>query len=39
MIPYKQIKRDKIKLPDRSAKGAYDDQATLAKRRFVPEKY
>jgi polyphosphate kinase 2 len=38
-IPYKKISRDKIRLPDRSKKGAYDDQATLRGRRFVPEKY
>jgi polyphosphate kinase len=39
MIPYKRIPRDKIKLPKRSTKGAYDDQATLEGRNFVPEKY
>jgi polyphosphate kinase 2 len=39
LIPYKRIPRDKIKLPDRSMKGAYDDQATLKGRRFVPERY
>ncbi len=38
-IPYKKVKRDKIKLPKRSEKGAYDDQASLRGRRFVPEKY
>jgi polyphosphate kinase len=38
-IPYKKLKRDKIKLPKRSKKGEYDDQTTLASRRFVPEKY
>ena len=39
LIPYKKVKRDKIKLPDRSTKGAYDDQAALKGRRFVPEVY
>jgi polyphosphate kinase len=39
LIPYKKIPRKKIKLPKRSAKGAYDDQATLEGRKFVPEKY
>ena len=39
LIPYKKVHRDKVKLPDRSKKGAYDDQAALADRRFVPEKY
>jgi polyphosphate kinase 2 len=39
LIPYKSAPRTKIKLPKRSMKGAYDDQATLAGRKFVPEKY
>ena len=39
LIPYKRVPREKIKLPKRSKKGAYDDQATIARRRFVPEKY
>ena len=39
IIPYKKVKRDKIKLPKRSMKGAYDDQASLKGRKFVPEKY
>jgi polyphosphate kinase len=38
-IPYKDVERDKIKLPKRSDKGEYDDQATLKERTFVPEKY
>jgi polyphosphate kinase len=38
-IPYKKLPREKIKMPDRSKKGAYDDLATLKGRRFVPEKY
>ena len=39
LIPYKEVHRDKIKLPKRSKKGEYDDQATLKGRHFVPEKY
>jgi polyphosphate kinase 2 len=39
IIPYKRMRRDKVKLPERSKKGAYDDQASLAGRKFVPEKY
>jgi polyphosphate kinase 2 len=39
MIPYKKLPREKIKLPQRSTKGAYDDQATLRHRRFIPETY
>jgi hypothetical protein len=38
-IPYKKLPKPKIKLPKRSKKGAYDDQATLKDRKFVPEKY
>jgi polyphosphate kinase len=38
-IPYKKVKREKLKLPKRSKKGAYDDQASLRNRRFVPEAY
>jgi polyphosphate kinase 2 len=38
-IPYKKIKREKIRLPKRSKKHAYDDEATLRGRKFVPEKY
>jgi len=33
------VPRPKIVLPKRSKKGAYDDQASIAGRRFVPEKY
>jgi polyphosphate kinase 2 len=39
VIPYKEIERDKVKLPKRSSKGAYDDRASLRNRRFIPEKY
>jgi hypothetical protein len=39
LIPYKKVSREKVKLPKRSMKGAYDDQATLKTRRFVPAKY
>jgi len=39
LIPYKKVDRQKIKLPERSMKGAYDDQSSLKRRRFVPEKY
>jgi polyphosphate kinase 2 (PPK2 family) len=38
-IPHKKIKRPKVKLPDRSRKHAYDDEATLARRKFVREVY
>ena len=39
LIPWKQIPHPKVRLPSRSKKKAYDDQASLKGRRFVPEKY
>jgi len=39
LIPHKKVRREKIKLPKRSSKGAYDDVASLKGRRFVPEVY
>ena len=38
-IPYKRVPREKVELPKRSMKHAYDDQATLKGRKFVPEEY
>jgi polyphosphate kinase len=38
-IPYKKVSRAKVKLPKRSTKGEYDDQASLKGRRFVAERY
>jgi polyphosphate kinase len=38
-FPYKRTSRPKVKLPPRSLKGAYDDQASLKARRFVTEFY
>jgi polyphosphate kinase 2 len=38
-IPYKKLPRDKVQLPKRSKKGAYNDEASLKGRRFVPETY
>jgi polyphosphate kinase len=38
-IPYEKLPREEIELPKRSMHEAYDDQATLKGRRFVPEKY
>lgn len=38
-IPYKKVDRAKVKLPSRSSKRAYDDQASIADRRFVAQKY
>jgi polyphosphate kinase 2 len=39
LIPHKKIEHHKVKLPNRSNKHAYDDEATLARRRFIPEAY
>jgi polyphosphate kinase 2 len=39
LIPYKKISRPKVKLPKRSMKNAYDDQASLLGRNFVPEAF
>ena len=39
MIPYQKVPREKVKLPSRSKKRSYDDEATLKRRRFVLEKY
>jgi polyphosphate kinase len=38
-IPYKKLPYKKVKLPGRSTKGAYDDEASIARRRFVRERY
>jgi polyphosphate kinase len=39
LIPYKKIPRKKVKVPRRSNKGKYDDDASLKGRNFVPERY
>jgi len=39
LISYQKVPREKIKLPNRKKKGAYDDQASLHGRNFVPEQY
>jgi polyphosphate kinase 2 len=39
LIPYEKVKREQVKLPRRSDKHAYDDQASLIGRRFVPEHF
>ena len=38
-LPYEKVPREKVKLPKRSMKGAYDDQTSLKGRKFVAEKY
>jgi polyphosphate kinase 2 len=37
VLPYEQITRKSVKLPKRSTKDAYDDEAILQGRRFIPE--
>ena len=39
LIPYKKISRPKVKLPKRSTKKKYNDQASLQGRNFVAEKF
>jgi polyphosphate kinase 2 len=39
LIPYKDVPREKVKVPKRATKGAYDDKSSLKGRKFVPEKY
>jgi polyphosphate kinase 2 (PPK2 family) len=38
-IPYKRVPREKIELPKRSMKRAYDDRQALRGRKFIPEIY
>lgn len=39
LIDYGKVPKEKIKMPKRSSKGSYDDQATLKGRRFILDKY
>jgi polyphosphate kinase len=39
IVPYKKVTRPKVKLPKRSTRNKYDDQASLRGRNFVPEKF
>jgi polyphosphate kinase 2 len=38
-IPYKKIRKEKVKLPKRSTKDKYDDQTPLKGKKFVAERY
>jgi polyphosphate kinase len=38
-IPYKKVHPSKVSLPNRSKKHAYDDDESIARRKFVPERY
>jgi hypothetical protein len=37
-IPYRHMPKKKVHLPKRSTKHAYDDEAPMAKRRWIPER-
>lgn len=39
MVPYRELPREKVKLPKRKEGKHYDDQTPLLSRKFVPEKY
>jgi polyphosphate kinase 2 len=39
LIPHGRIDRPRVKIPTRSRRHAYDDDASLVRRRFVPERY
>jgi polyphosphate kinase 2 (PPK2 family) len=39
LVPHKKLPHEKVRLPRRSGKGAYDDVASIARRRFIPERY
>jgi polyphosphate kinase len=38
-IPYKAVRRDRVKLPARLEKNRYDDQTSLERMKFVTERY
>jgi len=38
-LPSEKIRRDRVKLPKRSHKGSYNDQASLRGMKFVEERY
>ena len=38
-IPYERVKREKVKPVDRSRKHAYDDEAPMRRRSWIPEVY
>jgi polyphosphate kinase len=39
LIPYKKLPRPRVKLPKRSAKGAYDDRISLRGKRLVVDRF
>jgi polyphosphate kinase 2 len=39
LIPYERVPRAPVQVPKRSHERAYDDEASIANRRFVPERF
>ena len=39
LLPHKRVPRPKVTIPNRSRKHAYDDEAAIARRRIVAERY
>jgi len=39
LIPYNAVPQERVKLPKRSMRGAYDDQASIRRRKFVAAHY
>jgi polyphosphate kinase len=39
VVPHKKLRQDPVRLPHRSTKGAYDDRASIARRKFVRQLY
>ena len=39
LFPYEPVPHDKVKLPERSLKHSYDDEASMINRHWIPEKY
>jgi len=38
-IPYEEVPKEEVHLPERDSSQSFDDVATLASRRFVPERF
>ncbi len=39
VIPYRKLRHDKVELPRRSTRHAYDDRGSIARRHFVADRY
>jgi len=39
VVPHKKLPDPKVKLPERASKGAYNDDKSISRRRFVRERY